>query len=204
MQHLYLLILTVFFVYTSCNPTQPKPPVAGEPAPVSVAPAHAPEPGAAKTYLNKKYGFSFQYPATWQQTGKEVEAINRKGAITSVEVRFADTLLISEFFATYYLPPTGAEIYKFQLAQFNTSQGWYQESKKTVTVADRQAIYGVSTIRNDGKGNLLQSPLQIATVEFLDKKKEGEFCLQYKTTSEKARGNSSDVEQVLNSFSFTE
>lgn len=175
-----------------------------EPAPVSAVPKQAAEPSYAKTYLNKKYGFSFQYPSAWQQMGKEVEAINRKGIITSVEVSFADTLTATNFSAIYYLPPTGAEIFKYQLGQFNASQGWYAKHKKQLNVAGQPAIYGMSTLSIDGKGNLLNTPLQMITVEFADNKTDGAFCLQLKKPVEKDSSNNPNVEQVINSFVFIE
>jgi len=159
--------------------------------------------GGLKSYVNERYGFSFQYPANWQKENKDVEAIDRKGAVTSVEINFMDSTTKTSLSVAYHLAPRGAELYKFQLADYKAAKGFYTKSRKQVTVAGVQGIQGVSSITKDGKGNKQNPIVRLIVVDFLDKNKTGEFQLQFKTPITCETAESARLKKLLASFKIT-
>lgn len=158
---------------------------------------------AQKTYSNSKLGFSFQYPSNWIENGNEEMAFNLSGQVTTVMINFHDVASSTTFSVEYHLAPKGAELYRYALSQFVAKQGWYAKDAKQIEVAGNKAVEAFMRIENNGKGNALNTPLQLIAVDFLDKAQTGEIQLQFKTsvtnTTEVAKFN-----QLVEGFKFTE
>ncbi len=158
---------------------------------------------AQKTYSNNKLGFGFSYPVNWVQNGKEEEAVNLSGAVTTVMINFSDNASSTTFSVEYHLAPKGAELYRYAVSQFKAKEGWYAKDAKQIEVAGNKAVEAFMRIENNGKGNVLNTPLQLIVIDFLDKAQTGEFQLQFKTpvtnTIEIAKFN-----QLVEGFKFTE
>ena len=128
-----------------------------------------------KTYANSKYGFSFQYPGTWV-IDKDADVVVA-GTVTSRSVHFTDTIS-KTFLLIGYSLSKGAEIYNFYIANYDSSRS------KHITVDGTDAIQ-ITTIDNkNGKGRRLNRKDQgkEIDVEFLDKKKTGEFELKFRAS----------------------
>ncbi len=153
-----------------------------------------------KTYTNSKYGFSFQYPSSWDQNGDLVEVQDLQGNITNVEIYFKDTKSSSNLLVAYRLAPRGAQAYQYLVSDYNASQGSYKTNKKQILVAGITALEANTTTTIDGRGNAI-SPIRKVIVDFLDKQQTGSFELQFSTN---ASGDSEVVKfnQVLSSFKF--
>lgn len=156
-----------------------------------------------KIYSNAKFGFSFSYPANWIQNGKEEEAFNLSGTLTTLIINFSDDISSTTFSVEYHLPPKGGELYRYAVSQFKAKDGWYAKDAKQIEVDGNKALKAIMCIENNGKGNALNTPLQLIVVDFLDKAQTGEFQLQFKTpvtnTTEVAKFN-----QLLEGFKFSE
>ncbi len=133
-------------------------------------------------YSNKQYGFSFRYPTTWIKYGKESNAINRTGGIMSVMVNFIDTVSHSNFSIEYHLAPNGAVLYNYSKAQFDSSQGEFATDAKQLEVGGNRAIESITTMSEDIKGNIINPPLKIISIRFLDEQHTGEFELHFRTS----------------------
>jgi len=136
-----------------------------------------------KKYTSNRLGISFRYPDTWNKYGDESNSINRSGAVMSISVNFIDTLSHSAFFIEYHLAPYGAELFKNEKAQFDSSQGSYKNGGKEIMVAGNKAIESFSIMSSDIKGNTYDPPLSIIQIVFLDRLQKGEFHLRFKTPS---------------------
>jgi len=154
------------------------------------------------TYTNERLGITFQYPDTWTKYGEESNAINRKGETMAIHINFTDTISNSFLFIEYHLPPYGAELYEFSKAEFDSIRK-YNNDATEITVAGRNAIQVVSIMRNDIKGNVIDPPLKIVSVTFLDKKRTGEFELRFKTPLPIATVEIKKFEKILSTIKFT-
>ena len=71
-----------------------------------------------KMYTSSEYGFSFQYPQSWDQIGNPIKAQDLQGNITNIEINFKDKVSNSNLLVTYYLPPKGDQIYQYSLLNY--------------------------------------------------------------------------------------
>lgn len=151
-----------------------------------------------KTYTNSEYGFSFQYPVSWDQDGDPAKVIDLQGNVTNLEINFKDTKSNSNLLVAYYLPPKGNQGYQYALSNYDASQGNYQTGKKKVSVAGVTALEADTTLTQDGRGNTI-SPMRSINVIFLDKSQTGSFRLVFSTD---APGDPEIVKfnQLLSSF----
>lgn len=151
-----------------------------------------------KTYTNSEYGFSFQYPVSWDQDGDPAKVIDLQGNVTNLEINFKDTKSNSNLLVAYHLPPKGNQIYQYALSNYDASQGNYQTGKKKISVAGVTALQADITLNRDGRGNTI-SPIRHIIVDFLDKDQTGSFDLQFSTG---APGDShvATFNQILSSF----
>ncbi len=155
-----------------------------------------------KRYINERLGIVFQYPDTWVQYGEESNAINRKGETMAVHINFTDTVTNSFLFIEYHLPPYGAELYKFSKIEFDSIRK-YNNDATEVTVAGRKAIQIASIMRRDIKGNVIDPPLKLVSVTFLDKQGTGEIELHFRTPLPILTDEIMKFEQILSTIKFT-
>lgn len=153
-----------------------------------------------KTYTNSKYGFSFQYPSSWNQNGDLVEVKDLQGSIVDVQIHLKDTISNSNLVVSYSPAPKGEQIYQYSVSEYNASQGIYTTNSKKISVAGTVALQADITLNHDGRGNTTPSRRNII-VDFLDKQQTGAFKLMFSTS---APGDSEVVKfnQVLSSFKF--
>ena len=156
-----------------------------------------------KTYTNQRLGITFKYPFTWVNNGKDAEVVNLTGTITAIEINFIDTVSSTTLLITYHLPPNGAELYKFAVSQFNSAQGLYAKDAKQIKVAGKKAIEAFQVTSVDGKEHLLNPPLRLILVDFLDKSQKGEFQLQFNTPLIDGDIEILNFKRLLSSFKFT-
>lgn len=171
-----------------------------------------------KTYTNTKYGFSFQYPSTWSQWGKEGEAICdiHTGATCVFNIDFVDTFSQgierydennNQIAATkdflhveYHYDSKGTTLYQLALDQFESKEGMYANASK-IEVAGRTAIMTDTIISTDGKGNPI-IPFHNIIVEFLDKNQVGEFRFVFQTPVSESDNEILIFQQLLQTFQF--
>ncbi len=156
-----------------------------------------------KTCTNKKLGFTFQYPNTWVQNGKEADVIDLSGVVTVIEIDFNDTESHTTLSLQYHLAPNGPELYRYAVSQFDSSQGLYATGGKQIKVAGNTAIQANTIYTMDGKGNALNPPLSLILVDFLDKQQTGEIELQFNTPLPNYTIESAKFKQLLSTFTFS-
>ncbi|MEO7214198.1 hypothetical protein [Mucilaginibacter sp.] len=156
-----------------------------------------------KTYNNEKLGISFQYPETWTINGEDVNAINLAGNIITTNIYFFDSKSNTSLSLEYHLPPGGFEFYNYAVSQYKSSQGWYTKDAKYIQVGGGQAIKAYAVITVDGKGNIIESPLRLILVDFLDRQKTGEIGLEFKTPLAIQDVEIAKFNLLLLSFRFT-
>lgn len=154
------------------------------------------------TYVGERLGITFKYPDTWIKYGAESNAINLKGEIMAIHINFIDTISNSLLNIEYHLPPYGAELYKFSKAEFDTVQK-YNEDVSEVIIAGRKAIRKVTIVRTDIKGNVVDPPLKIVSLTFLDKDLTGEFEFIFKTPLPIADTEIKKIEKLLTTIKFS-
>lgn len=157
----------------------------------------------AKTYTNPKLGFSFPYPATWFQNGKEEEAVNLSGATTVVSVHFSDSLSPTTLSVEYHLAPKGAELYRYAVSQLAAKQGWYATGGKQTEVAGRKAIEASNILDKDGRGKPLNPSVRLIVVDFLDQQQTGGIEIQFRTPVPE-EAEVAKFRQLLSAFKFTD
>jgi hypothetical protein len=155
-----------------------------------------------KIYTNEKFGFSFQYPSTWQQQGKEVEVVNLSGIVTTIGVYFRDTLFEATLSIEYRLPPNGVKLYQYALSQYNSSQGWYRAGGKKIKIDGNDAVEASLVSKTDGRGKSLNPPVRSIIIDFLDKKLTGEIQVQFKTPLPTEDIEVAKFKQLLSTFRF--
>ena len=153
------------------------------------------------TYTNSR-GFSFQYPSTWSQVGKESEAVCDiyTGATCITMVDFIDTaskgiessdgnnnkigLPKDKLHVEYHFDSKGVQLYSYALYNdYNNSQNIYAQNKRTISVAGQTALVGETK----------QIPSHSEDVLFLDKNHTGAFEFQFTTPL-----NGNDVTEIAN------
>lgn len=100
----------------------------------------------------------------------------------SVMVNFIDTVSHSNFSIEYHLAPNGAVLYNYSKAQFDSSQGEFATDAKQLEVGGNRAIESITTMSEDIKGNIINPPLKIISIRFLDEQHTGEFELHFRTS----------------------
>jgi len=159
-------------------------------------------PSDWKTYKNKQYGFTFQYPTTWSKYGEERNVGDRTGNIVAIEVNFIDSLTSTTLLVSYHLPPNGAELYRFAVSQYESSQGWYKKDGKLIEKDGNKAVKANTEMRISGRGTQLNPPLRLILVDFLDKKQTGAIQLQFKTPLADDNSEVAQFERLLSTFKF--
>jgi hypothetical protein len=119
----------------------------------------------------------------------------------SIVVNFIDTASNSTFLIEYHLAPSGAELYKYSKAQFDLSQGAFVTGAKQIRIAGNEAIEAISAMSKDIKGNIIDPPVKVISVQFLDKRQTGEFELHFKTPLP-GRIESDKFMKVISTFKF--
>lgn len=159
-----------------------------------------PIPSNWKTYINNKLGFTFQYPSTWSKYGEDANVSDRFGTTMVIEINFIDTASHTTFSIEYHLAPRGAEIYRYAVSQYESSQGLYAKDGKQIEVAGNKAIEAFTTITINGKGEAINPPLRLILVDFLDDKQTGEIRLQFKTPLPNDEIEVAKFKQLLSTF----
>ncbi len=160
-------------------------------------------PSKWEIYTNAKYGFTFQYPDSWIKTDKEAEILSVSGAIATVEIYFTDSTEHTVVLVAYHLAPNGADLFKYNLVQYQSKKGWYRNNAGSKTsIAGVVAIQATDTLSRDGKGERIKPPLKSVIVDFLDKEQAGTFELQFKTPLTTAQKEESRFKHLLSTFSF--
>jgi hypothetical protein len=150
-----------------------------------------------QTYSSPKGGFSFQYPSAWIKKGNDVEVMNPTGNLTAIEANFIDTITKTSLLVSSHLTPASAELYAYALSQYDPSRG-----DKYIEVSGSKALESIRILAKDGKGNELHPALKLMTVQFMDKDKNGEIELQFKTPENNFEQEVIKFDQVLKSFKF--
>jgi hypothetical protein len=156
-----------------------------------------------KIYTNNKIGFTFLYPGTWSKSGEDVNVIDLLGNITEIDINFIDTLSHTSLLIEYHLPPNGTELYRYALSQYDSSRGWYINGGKQIEVAENMAIEAKMTLRVDGKGHPLIPQVSLTLIDFLDKKRNSEIQLQFRTPISTENGQDSLFKKLISTFKFT-
>jgi hypothetical protein len=160
-------------------------------------------PSNYRTYTNDKYGFSFQYPDSWIIADKEAEIPSLSGAIAAVEIYFTDSTEHTVLLVAYHLAPNGSNLFKYNLAQYQSKKGWYKNNAGSKTsFAGVVAIQATDTLSRNGKGERIKPALKSVIVDFLDKEQTGTFELQFKTPLPIAQREESKFKHLLSTFSF--
>ena len=134
-----------------------------------------------KIYSDTILGIGFQYPNTWSKNDQNVNVSDEFGNLILIELNFIDTLTGSTFLLSYHLAPKGAEFYKYNVSQFNSSKGWYEKNKKVTTIDGLQAYESIVILNIDGRGHTLNPIIKLILIDFLDKQQTGSFQMQFKT-----------------------
>ena len=158
-------------------------------------------PGDWKTFTDSQYGFSFQYPSTWNQFGIVQKPTDRNGNISAVIVDFHSGISGEQFHVEYNLPPNGTQLYQSQISDFNSQQGWYVSGAKNVLVAGKQALEANMVNKVNGRGTPID-PVKIIIVNFSDNNNAGDFELMLNIPVASIGNEVSNFEKVLTTFKF--
>jgi len=148
-----------------------------------------------KAYANSKYGFTFQYPGTWIM--EEDTDVIVSGKVASRSIRFTDTISKTYLLIGYSFY-NGAEIYNSYITNYDSSD------TKRITVGGNDAIQITTVSERSGRGMLLNRKdwEKEIDVEFLDKKKTGEFELKFIAHSNNLTAEIRKFDHLVNSFKF--
>lgn len=159
-------------------------------------------PSDWKTYTNKQYVFTFQYPSTWSKYGEESNVVDRTGNIVAIEVNFIDSLTSTTLLVSYHLPPNGAELYRYAVSQYESSQGWYEKGSKLIEIAGNKAVEAFTVMSISGRGTAINPPLRLILIDFLDKQQTGAIQLQFKTPLPDNDIEIAKFQQLLSTIKF--
>lgn len=160
-------------------------------------------PSNWKTYTNKKFDYTFQYPSDWIYKGKDAEFVNRSGTTMVIESYFSDTISHTTLVIDHHLAPQGAELYQYIVAQYNSSQGWYKTGGKQIKVDGNKAIEAFTLISTDPKGHIINPPLRLILIDFLDMQQTGEIQIKFSTPLPNGDTEIAKFNQLLTTFKFT-
>jgi hypothetical protein len=160
-------------------------------------------PSNWNTYTDNALGVYFKYPDTWTKYGEENNVINRSGNIAAVEVNFIDSLSNTTLLISYHLSPNGAELYKYAVSQYESSQGWYEKDGKLIEIDGSKAVVAFTEMRVSGRGTALNPPLRLILIDFLDKQQTGAIQLQFKTPFPDEEAEVAKFRLLLSTFKFT-
>jgi len=160
-------------------------------------------PSDWKLYTNEKYGFRFQYPSTWVKDGEDADITDLSGNLTATEINFTDALSKTTLLITYHIAPKGAAFYQYEMSLFNSSKGIFEKDSKQIMIAGSKAIEAKTVISRNGKGDILNQPLSIVIVDFLDKAQTGAVELELHAPLSNVSTQVSKLDQLLLTFKFT-
>lgn len=153
-------------------------------------------PPGWKTYTNEKYGFAFQYPASWSIQNENTEVANVSGNIKEIQSQFIDSISKASLEVDYYLPPNSQQIYTNLIDQLNKAKKEENIKIRRIELTNKSSrIEGIETseiLYRDGKGRVLQTPLKLVTVDIFNKKDNSEIEFQFQAPV------SFQAEQVIN------
>lgn len=157
-----------------------------------------------KTYTNDKYGFSFQYPATWILNGREYHPVGANGQIMSVMFMLVDTVTTSNFYLNYHLEPYGKQFFEYLLTDYNASANMYAKGKYKTTIAGSDAIVAVDSfyVERSSEKDIIHIPVHFSVFDFLDKKGTGAVELQFKIPVSVYDKEIVKYNKILSSFAF--
>jgi hypothetical protein len=159
-------------------------------------------PVSWKTYSNTRLGFTFRYPATWYQNGKDADVINLSGVKTEVDISFTDSASKSSLFIAYHLAPEGAKFYNDISNQYHASQGRFASGSAQIQIAGKNAFQSATVVNRDGKGHELNPSLKLVIVDLPDYAQTGAVELQFKTPATNAETELNLFHQLLSGFKF--
>lgn len=153
-----------------------------------------------KTYSNENLNLQFKYPPTYKKEDKDIDVTDRNGIITSTVITFLDTLSKSSFVLEYHFAPNGKVIYDFALKNLNLDKN--KEFYKTIKIDGNDAVQLTKTIRVNGKGKELTSPLCAIVIDFMDKVKSDCIEFQFQTEAKNSKIEISNFSKLIESFKF--
>lgn len=159
-------------------------------------------PSGWKIFADNKFSFGFQYPSTWIKQGNDAEIVNISGNVVSIGVFFSDTLSNCTLSVEYHLAPHGADLYKYAFSQYRSSDGRLAEGSNLIEVGGIKAIETNKLIRRDGKGKLLNPPLRLVLVDFLDIQQTGAVEIQFKVPIPDRNNEVVKFKKLLSTFKF--
>ncbi|MBS1684472.1 MAG: hypothetical protein JSS76_06950 [Bacteroidetes bacterium] len=159
-------------------------------------------PSGWKTYVNSKYGYSFEYPDSWAYSGVDAESVDLQGRIIVIQSTFVDTVSNTKLEVSYHLSPWGIEYYKSVTARYDSGRDWYAHDRRQLQIAGNNALEAITTIDIGASGIKLNPPLSLTVVDVLDKKQVGEIEMQLVTPQPNSKIEGAKFEQLLNTFKF--
>ncbi len=147
------------------------------------------------TYTNSKLGFTFSYPPSWAQYGKEAEVLDLSGRVMATEIRFVDTNSGSTLLVGHHPAPMGTELYEYSVTQCASARGCEQ-----IIVGGSRAIRNSMVHMVDGRGHDLDPHLRVITVDLMNGDQTAAITLQFQTPVLSEDAQVPMFEQLLASF----
>ena len=155
-----------------------------------------------KIYSNDKLGIRFHYPATWTKMGKDAEIMNLSGTIIKRGCYFSDSTNQTRFSLEYSLDSNAAKIFQYAKSQYNLPQSSSSNKNRMFLIDGSEAIEISKEYKVNGKGKIINPPLRIIIVDFMDKNKKGEIQIQFQTPVTKELVEENNFQELLSSFRF--
>lgn len=174
-----------------------------------------------KTYTSIGCGYSFQYPNTWSQSGKESSVINLQNTIMGRTVDFIDTASVgietndgksnqiyapkdNMHVACYTM---GTANYNDELARYNNSSDLFSQTKKIITIDGQTAIVGemknTATVSSGDHAGRAIIPSHDMYVFFMHKDQTRSLYFKFSTPINSNDTNEiATFEKLLSTFKF--
>ncbi len=120
----------------------------------------------------KKYGFEFRIPNSWQETVSNLKATDLKGNVKAIESDYNDTKNQSQIKMVYHPGNNGQILYDYY-AKNALQKG------KTVQINGQKAIEITETLKYDGKGHQLSTPVTRHKIYLLSPNQNGSLEIIY-------------------------
>jgi len=120
----------------------------------------------------KKYGFEFRIPNSWQETVSNLKATDLKGHVKTIETDYSDTGNQSQIKIVYHPGNNGNVLYDYY-AKNALQKG------EIIQINGQKAIEITETLKYDGKGHQLKTPVTRHKVYLLNSAQNGSFEIIY-------------------------
>jgi hypothetical protein len=105
-----------------------------------------------KVVFTKKYGLKFVKPETWELIDEDIQSVNLKGEIMSLETKYIDLQNNLEISLKLHPGQRGKSLYKYYKNDLNSRF-------KVISIDNKEGLQKTELLNTDGKGKTLEIPI---------------------------------------------